>query len=191
MLQTEYTIEEELAYAKLMEEQDINNARQKEEEENISALQLFESGLSKTDIKLMAAATVESVLIKGNPLLVAEALSAMESYIKEIKADEKFKNYTREETAKYPKGYISPSGAKIECSEVGTQYDFSQCGDVELEICESGLRSAEDSLKRRKEFLKNIPIEGIDVIVPYSGEVIHIYPPSKSSNSSYKVTLSK
>lgn len=159
--------------------------------EQITALELFETGLRKTDIKIMAANAVESVLEKGNVLQVAEALSAMDGFVKEVKDDPRFKDYVREEASKTPKGFISNSGAKIECCEVGTAYDFSNCGDVELEMCDQAFKSAEAALKERKEFLKKVPAAGIDVIVPYTGEVIKIYPPSKTSTSSYKITLAK
>lgn len=156
-----------------------------------SALDVFQSGLTKTDIKVMADAAMESVLNNGNVLQVAEAISAMELFIKEIKDRKEFKEYVREEAGKSPKGFISNSGAKIEVCETGTSYDYSKCGDVELEMLESAFSTAENALKERKEFLKKIPLAGVDVIVPYTGEVIHIYPPSKSSTSSYKITLSK
>lgn len=159
--------------------------------EQVTAIDLFETGLRKSDIRIMAATAVDSVLEKGNVLQVAEALSAMEGFVKEVKDDPRFKDYVREEAGKTPKGFISNSGAKIECCEVGSSYDFSKCGDAEFEMLESALRSAENSLKERKEFLKRVPIAGIDVIVPYTGEVVHIYPPSKTSTSSYKITLAK
>lgn len=157
----------------------------------ISALSLFEQGLKKSEIKSMADEAVRSVLENGNILQVVEALSAMELFIKEIKGSSAFKDYAREEIEKYPKGYSSPSGAKIENIEAGVSYDYSNCGDVELELYESNLRNAQDSLKARQEFLKNVPISGIDVIAPYTGEVLHVTPPSKSSTSSYKVILAK
>ncbi len=158
--------------------------------ENITALQLFEQGLTKTQIKSMAEKAVEGVKENGNVLQVAEALSAMELFIKEVKGMDEFKNYAGEEIEKH-KVFKSASGAKIELIEAGVTYDYSKCNDTELELLESNLNGAKESLKTRQDFLKNIPIEGIDVVEPYTGEVIHIYPPSKTSTSSYKVSLAK
>lgn len=166
-------------------------AAEQVQEDTISALELFEQGLTKSDIKVMANRTVESVLNQGNPLQVAEAVSAMELFIKEVKDDKRFKEYVREEVSKTPKGFTSKSGAKIECCEVGSSYNYDMTGDVEIAMLEADFQRAEANLKERKEFLKKLPAAGIDVIVPFSGEVIHIYPPAKSSTSSYKITLAK
>lgn len=159
--------------------------------ENLSALEVFESGLSKTDIKVMANAAIESVLNQGNILQVAEALAAMIEFVETVKKDPRFKDYVREEAGKNKGGYVAPSGAKIELAETGTAYNFELCGDVELEMLEQAFESAQNSLKERKEFLKKVPTSGIDVIVPYTGEAIKVFPPSKTSTSSYKITLSK
>lgn len=156
--------------------------------EQITALQLFEQGLSKSQIKTMAQQAIESVQERGNVLQVAEALSAMELFIKEVKASQSFKDYAREEILKH-KVFTSSSGAKITAIEAGTIYNYSKCGDVELDMLESALSGAESSLKARKEFLKNVPEKGLEVLVPYSGELITIYPPTKSSVSTYKITL--
>lgn len=185
----EETIENQKAQA---EHEDQLNEQYHEEINGYSstALRLFD-GLTKSALKEIAAAAVNNVLANGNPLEAAESLSAMELFIKGMKSDKRFTDYVREETGKHPKGFTANSGAKIELSEVGSSYDFSQCGDVVLEMLEADFYKAENNLKERKEFLKKVPIAGVDVIVPYSGEVIKVYPPSKSSTSSYKITLAK
>lgn len=160
-------------------------------EQTITAIQLFDQGLSKAAIKSMAEEAIMSVLDRGNVLQVAEALAAMDLFIKEVKADQQFKDFTREETAKYPKGFISASGAKIECAEVGTKYNFVNCNDTVLERLEVDFFTSENKLKERKEFLKKVPIEGMNMLDTLTGEMVTVYPPSKSSESSFKVTLSK
>jgi hypothetical protein len=97
----------------------------------------------------------------------------------------------REEVAKYGKGgYVTPRGAKFELAEVGYKYDWNACQDPILEQLESEVNSLKDRLKQRQEFLKTVPKEGIDIIFD-GGEVCRIYPPIKTSTSSYKVTLPK
>lgn len=154
-------------------------------------LSIFEKGLRKSEIFLMAISAFESIEKSGNWLQAAESLSAMENFIKELKGNESFKKYVREEIAKYKGGYISASGARIELAETGVEYDYSKCGDVELEMREQALLSAKNFLNERKEFLKKVPLRGIETIVPYTGEVITIYPPTKTSTSSFKTTLAK
>lgn len=158
--------------------------------ENITALELFETGLRKSDLKVMAGNAVDSVLEKGNVLQVAEALSAMELFVKEVKDDSRFKELVRDEACKTPKGFVSNSGAKIELVETGTSYDFSKCNDSELLSLEASLSKVKENLEKRKSFLKTVPLSGLDIITE-DGEAIKIYPPSKTSTSSYKITLAK
>lgn len=159
--------------------------------ENIAALQLFEQGLSKTQISIMATSAVESVKETGKVLQVVEALSAMELFIKEVKDSKEFKDYAREEIVKYPKAFISESGAKIEAIEAGVKYDFSNCGDNEYFILDQKLLSAKNALKDRETFLKTVPEKGLVITDINTGETCQIFPPSKTSISTYKVTLAK
>lgn len=154
----------------------------------ITTLQLFE-GLTKSKIKTMAKNSVENIRENGKVLQVAEALSAMELFIKEVKAIDEFKSYVREEIEKH-NVFKSESGAKIESIEVGVTYDYSNCNDDELDLIQMNFETISEALKGRKEFLKKVPVAGIDIFSKSSGEIIKIYPPSKSSTSTYKVTLS-
>src|SRR6185312_2065969 len=160
-----------------------------------SALEIFEQPLTKSIIKLMAQDALESIKDTGNVLKVAEALSAMELFIKEVKGSEEFKEHTREEISKYPKGYTSPSGAKLECAETGSKYDYSACNDLEYVFLTNRLELASKEVKERETFLKAIPQSGLpqEKLDEETGELIKwtVYPPSKSSTSSYKITLAK
>lgn len=157
--------------------------------ETITALQLFESGLSKGAIASMAKNAVESVLESGNVLQVAEAISAMSEFVEAVKKDPRFRDYVREEAGKHPKGFIANSGAKIECAEVGSRYDYSQCNDPLFEKYLQESDDANNQLKVHQDFLKTIPADGIEVV--RDDEVVRIFPPSKASTSSFKVTLAK
>lgn len=157
---------------------------------DMAPLDVFE-GLSKSDLKNIASNTINNVLEKGNPLEVAEALAAMETFIKEVRTDKRFTDYVREEAAKTPKVFISNSGAKIELAEVGTHYDFTNCGDLEREGLRLQKEGIELQLKQREEFLKQIPLSGLIITDEQTGETVTVYPPTKISTSSYKVTLSK
>lgn len=157
----------------------------------LTVLETFERGLTKTQIKEIANETVLNVLEAGNPLLIAEAISAMEAFVKEVKDSPEFKSYVREEAEKYPKGFVSPSGAKIELAETGTKYDYSQCGDKEWEMLDVEMKSLKEKIAEREKFLKNLPGAGIEQLNKETGEVTMIYPPSKTSTSSYKITLAK
>jgi hypothetical protein len=55
---------------------------------------------------------------------------------------------------------------------------------------EDELIQIDKSMKWRKDFLKTVPVSGLDIITE-DGEAVRIYPPSKKSTSSYKVELAK
>lgn len=184
----EQQLNETEQYAEDMRIQDENNAWQQEVETSSKAIELFEKGLTKTDLKIMSVNAVDNVLEKGNVLQVVEALSAMELFIKEVKEDKRFKDYVREEVAK-EKTFTSKAGAKIEIAETGTKYDFSLCNDVALAELELDLIEIETKVKARKDFLKTIPVSGLEIL--QHDELIKIYPPTKTSTSSYKITLAK
>ncbi|HEX8331895.1 MAG TPA: hypothetical protein VF622_04690, partial [Segetibacter sp.] len=77
----------------------------------------------------------------------------------------------------------------IEACETGSAYHFENCNDPELTELEQALLSAKSAVDARKAFLKTVPKGGMDV--RYRDELITVYPPYKTSNSSFKITLAK
>lgn len=159
-------------------------------ERELNGLPAIYAGMSKTDISITAKTAVDNLLESGNVLAIAEQVAAMELFLKEVKDDPRYTEAVRGEVEKYGKLYTAGSGCKIEPAEVGTKYDFSLCNDPILVQFEQRLASAEEAVKQRKEFLKTVPLSGMDIITE-DGEPVRVYPPSKSSKSSFKVTLSR
>ena len=158
----------------------------------INELMPLGNELTKSQIKLIADQSVRNLLDFGNPIEVAEIISKMELFIKEVKANPQYVDFVRDEVIKFGReGVKTSSGTKIECAEVGTKYNFDNCGDVKWQLLKHQVDSASASLKQREDFLKSIPQGGVDVLDDLSGEVYHIDPPIKTSTSSYKVTISK
>lgn len=145
---------------------------------------------TKTDLNIISEAFINDISENGNSINAVEIISKMEYLIKQIKSSNEFIDLIRNEVEKYGKALTTPTGVKIELSEVGTKYDFTQCNDDILCELEYQLSFYEAKVKERKEFLKTIAKEGIDIISE-GGEVKRIFPPSKSSTSSFKTTISK
>ena len=145
---------------------------------------------SKTDLNIISEAFINELSEKGNTIPAVEIISKMEYLIKQIKASNEFIDLVRTEVEKYGKGLTTITGVKIELAEVGTKYDFTRCNDDILCELEYQLSVYESKVKERKEFLKTVSPEGIDIIAE-GGEVKRIFPPSKSSTSSFKTTISK
>jgi hypothetical protein len=107
-----------------------------------------------------------------------------------IPEDKELIGMIRDEVGKYGKTFTTPRGVKFELAETGSNYDFSQCNDPELALLEQQADEVSKKLKERKEFLKTVPSKGLE-IHNGDGELVMVYPPSKSSKSSYKVSLPK
>lgn len=152
-------------------------------------LPVLTSGLTKTQIKVIAQSSVNELMSNGRILEAAEALTVMENFIKEVRSSKDFTEYVREEVGKNGKDITNPSGAKIELAETGTKYDYSGCNDSALIEVESNLVEIETLISDRKAWLKTIPAEGMEVVI--GDEIVRVYPPTKTSTSSYKITLSK
>lgn len=145
---------------------------------------------TKTDLNIISEGFINEISEKGNSIQAVELIAKMEYLIKQIKGSNEFIDLLRTEVEKYGRGLTTPTGVKIELAEVGTKYDYSQCNDDILCELEYQLTFYETKVKERKDFLKTIAKEGIDIISE-GGEVKRIFPPSKSSTSSFKTTISK
>jgi hypothetical protein len=108
-----------------------------------------------------------------------------------IEPDKDFVEYVREQIKLNGEKDVFKSlrGVKFEVAETGTSYDFTICGDPTLVELEEAAKVAAEKLKERKEFLKKVPAEGTDLLI--GDELVKVFPPAKSSKSSFKVTLPK
>ena len=145
--------------------------------------------LTKAEIKKQAQISIDSILENGEIIPAVDMMSKLELFIKEIKADPRYLDYAREEVGKYGKAIVTSSGTKIELAEVGVKYDYSQCGDPELNDLVEKIDQLTILLDARKEFLKRLPEKGVEIVK--GDEVIWIMPPSKTSTSSIKTTIAK
>ena len=147
--------------------------------------------LSKTQIKVIADQTAQDIIDNGQDVIkIADTIAKIEFFIAELKKSPEYLDYLISEVAKYGKGMTTSSGTKLELAEVGVKYDFSQCNDQELKKMEQEFEVLEEKIKSRKDFLKALSPKGIDVMTE-EGELVTLYPPSKSSKSSVKCTITK
>jgi hypothetical protein len=148
------------------------------------------NGISKSQLKIMADMSLKEIFDNGRAIEAAEALSVMENFIKELRANKQFSDYVRDEIAKNGK-QIETQSAKLELAETGIKYDYDNCNDDIYNKLSEQIESFKGLLKDRETFLKTVPLSGLSIINEQTGEVITIYPPSKQSTSTYKITLKK
>lgn len=146
--------------------------------------------INKTALKRIASSTLEEILETGRIIEAADMIAKMEFFIKELKSNADYIDYLRYEIAKYGSAHTTASGTRIELAEVGVKYDYVFCEDDILNDMIIQREALDERIKERQDFLKRLPAEGIDIISEH-GEVKRIYPPSKSSTSSVKCTISK
>ena len=146
--------------------------------------------INKTALKRIASSTLEEILETGRIIEAADMIAKMEFFIKELKSNADYIDYLRYEIAKYGSAHTTASGTRIELAEVGVKYDYVFCEDDILNDMMIQREALDERIKERQEFLKRLPSEGIDIISEH-GEMKRIYPPSKSSTSSVKCTISK
>lgn len=133
----------------------------------------------------------------------AELLKFMEEVIKDVKGktdangENSFVDLVRGEiktSADDGKKVISRYGTSLELAETGVKYDFSSCGDPQWNYYESEIKRLDKEKKKRETFLKTIdkPYLAGNIVDPGTGELhenVELYPPIKTSTSSFKQSL--
>jgi len=124
----------------------------------------------------------------AKPLEVHLQAKAMIEIAEALIADNTYRDILLEEATKYGKAF-DYQNAKFSIREVGTKYDYSQCGDFMLSELQERSERANVVLKARQDFLKVVPTSGVLFTDEITGETYKIYPPSKQSTTSVAVSL--
>ena len=151
-----------------------------------NTLPFIQEGLTKKQIEAMANATVDHVLEDGHVFKVAEAIAAMDELVKNIRKDERFVSFLRDEIQKHHGKLETASGAKIEACEAGVTYDYSH--DDTWRTIEAELAALIEQKKEREAKLRSIAPGRIGVDEE-TGEMLE--GARKWSKSTYRITLSK
>ncbi|MFB6456541.1 hypothetical protein ACE38W_14805 [Chitinophaga sp. Hz27] len=154
-----------------------------------NSLNLVNSSIlpTKGNVTVIASHIIQDVL-EGNMdcFEVVARLAAITSTCEAVK--EGIRQHITDELSKYGGGIVGKLDAKIQSSEVGTKYDYSP-DPVWLGICEK-MKPLEEAKKQRETFLKGVSRMFIETDIE-TGESYEVYPPIKTSTSSFKVTLGK
>jgi hypothetical protein len=151
-----------------------------------NTLPSIQEGLRKTEIFELAIKSVDNVLEEGNVFKVAEAIAAMEEFVKAVRKDERYIDFLREELIKNNGRLYTNSGAKIEVCEAAVTYDYSH--DATWRMIDEEIKMLQEHKKSREEILRKIA-PGRMAVDPETGEVWE--GPLKTSKSTYRITLAK
>ncbi len=151
-----------------------------------STLPSIHEGLSKKQLHNMADEAVGTLLDEGNVFGVAEALAAMEEFVKSVRHDERYVQFLRDELAKHHGRLTTTSGARIELCEAGVSYDYS----ANAEWC--ALEAERFEIERKKKAVEEklrLLAPGRVAVDPDTGEMLE--GPLKTSKSTYRITLAR
>lgn len=149
-------------------------------------LPAIREGLTKKQIADLADESIGNVLEEGNVFEVAEALAAMEEFVKTVRKDERYVQFLRDELAKHHGRLVTTSGAKIEICEAGVSYDYSANAEWrELEALRTQVEQRKKALEEKLRLLS----PGRVAVDPETGEMLE--GPQKSSKSTYRITLAR
>jgi hypothetical protein len=159
---------------------------QTQELSTVNILSLFET------TKAERASFVSDVVSRLNegvadPIKVHLQVKAMEDVVKSLNDNKEYKSLVLDAAEKNGKKFTYQN-AEFSIREVGTKYDYSNCGDSMLAEDQAQLDALTEKVKARQKFLQAIGVEG-QIIITEDGEAVKVYPPSKSSTTSVAVTL--
>lgn len=131
---------------------------------------------------------IRQSLLSGDvePLELAVYFKAIEKMMESVK--ETLTELSLAEAEKYGKGEFEFKGAKIVVKELGTKYDYSNCGDRNLEKCNTEISALTEERKGRENFLKSLQYE-MTIVDEETGETTKLYPPVKSSTTGISISL--
>jgi len=114
-------------------------------------------------------------------------LKAMEEIVKSLTTNESYKTHLIDAAEKNGKKFVA-FNAEFSIKEMGQRYDFTYCGDNELLEFYTQQDKLKYLIKEREDFLKKVPVSGMQKVTD-NGEVITLFPPSKTSTTTVAVTL--
>jgi hypothetical protein len=121
-----------------------------------------------------------------NPLDLKLQVKAIESVLETIKPI--LDKEARNEAEKFGAKSFDRLGAKVELFEAATKYDYSMCNDDEYKDLLVEQEKLKLKIKQREKFLQAIDGK-MTLVVEGTGEVVTVFPPTKSSTSTIKITL--
>lgn len=153
-----------------------------------SILSLFET--NKEQRQSFALGIVEA-LENGevDALKIHLQVKCMEDIIKLLNSNTIYKKSVLDAAEKQGQKSFEYMNSKVEIKEAGVRYDFEKCNDKEWEVLDANNRSAQYHLKEREKFLMTIPAKGLEIVDTFTGEMVTIYPPAKSSTTTVAITL--
>jgi hypothetical protein len=129
-------------------------------------------GCSKADLTNLAIKQANEIIENGDSEIAYAICIKMELLLAETK-----KRIKKDALINVNAGRDFSFGVKMAPMEI-TRYDYSGCGDIELEYLEAKAKEYDDKVSDRKNFLKGLKSSMVTIIED-TGETFKIFPPLK------------
>ena len=123
-----------------------------------------------------------------DPLKIHLQLKSLIDISEQLLENETYRKYLLSAAEKNGKKFTYQN-AEFSIKEVGTKYNWENCGDIELKQMEFDAAILKDKIKAKQEILKRTSLSGMLITNKETGETYEVFPPSKSSTSAVSVTL--
>jgi hypothetical protein len=152
-----------------------------------SILSLFDS--TKEQRKTFASSVLARINAGDvNPLNVHIQVKCLEDILKGLLANDEYRELVLAEMKKYGNKTFEYGNAEVSVKETGVKYNYAMCNDPIYADLQRQQLELKAQMEDREKFLKTLPGKGMDVLLE-GGELVTMYPPSKSSTTSPVVKL--
>lgn len=101
----------------------------------------------------------------------------------------RYKELVLDAAEKYGSKEFDFHNSRIKIGEVGTKYDYSKTGDIELAGWVEEMAALKTKIDARQKMLQTIPSKGLVITDEDTGETNTVYPASKTSTTAITMTL--
>ena len=158
----------------------------------MNELQLNHIPTSKAGQRQMAATLVAQIADgEADPLATVAKAKSLSEVLTAFLKDSSVTQAVLKECQKYGRGERpSASGALFQPRETGVKYDYTHCGDPVWQRLSAEAAAAAARLREREQFLQALRTPQT-VVDDDTGEVSTIYPPARTSTTSYAILFNK
>lgn len=160
--------------------------------EKTKSLVSFISGSTKSEIAADAKRMIDYIAESGQVseeklFFFVVKMAELQEFIDQMRSSPLFKDVFLESLGRFPDGYKTGNGTRVEQIESGVKYDYGSVDEF-WRALKNDLDDIAKKLKVREAFLKSIP-QNVPGVVDENGELIA--PPPKQSKTTYRVVLAK
>lgn len=145
---------------------------------------------NKKEIDLFVNRYIQEVTSEGvNTLLEYVKMKRVEKLLAELNKSKKIKERVLQLAETRGDKSFHYEEAQITICELGTKYDYSNCNDSYYNQLLVRLKALNQLVADREKMLKALPLEGVTQLDETTGEIMTLYPPSKTSTTGIKITI--